>query len=527
MRLFGFRGRDLGVLVLALRGVQGVAVLGLFSLAAGLRQQGGAALFERRKLGFQFRQALALLFQTPQALAALGAELRQPGLGLVARALRGFELVGRACQHVGRFAAGLDFAGLGLAQRGVLILKAGENRVDVVQDFLFVAQILADLLGPRLDLGLAALGLGHLAVQVGLLGADPLQHGGAHHLVLAQRRQRVRRGVARPAGFGSGARAFGQLSYSLIQLGFLVGRRFDRGGPGEMELGGFEAADGAGQFLVADGLAGLALEALQLGVELADDVVDARQIGLGALQLELRLVAAHMQAGDAGGFLQDAPARLGLGVDDLRDLALAHQRRRARAAGGVGEQYLHVAGAHFGTVDAIVGPRLALDAARDFQRFGVVELGRGAPGRVVEGERHLGHVARRAHGGAAEDDVVHGGRAHVAGRAFAHRPAQRLEQVRLAAAVGADDAGEAGLDKQLGRLHERLEARQSEPGEHHDRQMPRSVRPRRANHTPVPIMAVRPAEHNLRKPDLCSLQDHRPGQPGTSGDHALPGQARQ
>jgi hypothetical protein len=479
VRLFGFRRRDLGVLVLALRGIQRLAVLGFLGLAARFRQEGAAALFQFAKLGFEFSQALALLFETPQPFAALGAELRQPGLGLVARALRGLQLVGRARQHVGRFAADLDLAGLGLAQRNVFFLEAGEHRVDVVQDLLFVAQILADLLGPRLDLGLAALGLRHLAVEIGLLGADPLQHGGAHHLVLAQRGQRLGRGIARPAGFRCGARAFGQPPHRRVELGFLVGRRFDRGGPGEMELGGFEAADGAGQFLVADGLAGLALEALKLGIELADDVVDARQVGLGALQLELRLVAPHMQAGDAGGFLQDAPARLGLGVDDLRDLALAHQGRRARAAGGVGEQDLHVAGAHFRAVDAIVGARLTLDAARDFQRLLVVELGRGAARRVVEGERHLGHVARRAHRGAAEDDVVHCGRAHVARRAFAHGPAQRLEQVGLAAAVGADDAGEAGLDQQLGRLHERLEARQSEPGEHHDRQMPRSVQPRK------------------------------------------------
>ena len=76
-----------------------------------------------------------------------------------------------------------------------------------------------------------------------------------------------------------------------------------------------------------------------------------------------------MQAGDAGRLLEDQPPRLRLGGDDLADLALAHQRRRARAGGGVGEQQLHVARAHLAAVDAIGRARLALDAARDLDRL--------------------------------------------------------------------------------------------------------------------------------------------------------------
>ncbi len=80
-----------------------------------------------------------------------------------------------------------------------------------------------------------------------------------------------------------------------------------------------------------------------------------------------------MQAGNAGGFFQHAAALLGLGLDDLADAALMHQRRRTRAGRGVGEQDLHVARAHFAAVDAVVGAGLALDAARDFEHVGVVE----------------------------------------------------------------------------------------------------------------------------------------------------------
>src|SRR5262249_5532120 len=46
-------------------------------------------------------------------------------------------------------------------------------------------------------------------------------------------------------------------------------------------------------------------------------------------------------------------------------------------------------------------------------------------------------------------------------------PAQRLDQVRLAAAVRADDAGDAGLDAELGRIDEGFEPGKPEPGELH------------------------------------------------------------
>ena len=43
---------------------------------------------------------------------------------------------------------------------------------------------------------------------------------------------------------------------------------------------------------------------------------------------------------------------------------------------------------------------------------------------------------------------------------LAHRPAQRFEQIGLAAAVGADDAGQARLNDKLRRIDEGLEAGQ-------------------------------------------------------------------
>ena len=186
-----------------------------------------------------------------------------------------------------------------------------------------------------------------------------------------------------------------------------------------------------------------------------------------ALKPQLGLVTPAVQAGDAGGVLQDAAALLGLGVDELADLALPHQRRRARTRRSILEQDAHIAGAHLPPVDAEGRARLALDAPRHLQRVMRVELGRRLAAGVVDEDGDFRRIARRPRLGAGKDHVVHGGRAHALVRGLAHHPAQRLEQVRLAAAVGADDAGQPLLDHELGRLHERLEAQQPQPVDVH------------------------------------------------------------
>src|SRR5690606_4903694 len=117
--------------------------------------------------------------------------------------------------------------------------------------------------------------------------------------------------------------------------------------------------------LVALHLARLPLQALHLGAHLAENVGDARQIGLGSLQPKLGLVPAAVQPRDAGGVLENAAALLRLGVDDLADLPLTDERGRAGAGGGVLEQDLDVAGPHLAAVDAIGGASVTLDPPRD------------------------------------------------------------------------------------------------------------------------------------------------------------------
>ena len=75
-----------------------------------------------------------------------------------------------------------------------------------------------------------------------------------------------------------------------------------------------------------------------------------------------------MQAGDAGGIFQHAAALFRLGLNDLADLTLVDQRRRACAGSGVGKQNPAHRGTNVLAVDTINRAGLALDPARDLQR---------------------------------------------------------------------------------------------------------------------------------------------------------------
>ena len=62
---------------------------------------------------------------------------------------------------------------------------------------------------------------------------------------------------------------------------------------------------------------------------------------------------------------------------------------------------------------------------------------------ALEQQRHLRHAERPVVGVAGEDDVLHRGAAEMLRALLAEHPADRVDDVRLAAAVRADDRGDA------------------------------------------------------------------------------------
>jgi hypothetical protein len=86
---------------------------------------------------------------------------------------------------------------------------------------------------------------------------------------------------------------------------------------------------------------------------------------------------------------------------------------------------------------------------------------------IVEIERDFGGVAGGTIAGAGKDHVVHAGRAHVLVGILPHHPAQRFDQIGLAAAIRPDNTGQPALDDEFGGFDEGLETEKAEFGEFH------------------------------------------------------------
>src|ERR1700757_4783019 len=140
-----------------------------------------------------------------------------------------------------------------------------------------------------------------------------------------------------------------------------------------------------------------------------------------------------------------------------------------RSACGIGEKELDVARPHFASVDPVGRAAAALDSADDLDLLSVVEGKRRVACAIVYRQRDFRDVARWPIGRAGEDDVIHFATAQPPRRVFAHYPPQRLDQVRLAAAVWPDDTRQTVFNRQLCPADEGLEPDQSEPLELHQK----------------------------------------------------------
>ena len=127
------------------------------------------------------------------------------------------------------------------------------------------------------------------------------------------------------------------------------------------------------------------------------------------------------------------------------------------AGRGIGEEKLDVAGADLAAVDAIGRALFALDLARNLDHLAVIIGGGRRAVAIVDIEDNFRVVAGGTARRARENHVFHARAAHVLERVLAHDPAHGFEQVRLAAAIGADDTRQARLDDEIGRVDKGFE----------------------------------------------------------------------
>ncbi len=200
----------------------------------------------------------------------------------------------------------------------------------------------------------------------------------------------------------------------------------------EVELGReYLLAQGA----VLQGLLGLGLEGVVAALHLGEDPADLAHVLLGLVELELGLAGAHLVLGDAGRLLEEVAAILGLGGEDLVDLALLHHGVGRLADARVPEELAQLLEPHLGAVDEVLGLAGAVEPALD-RYLGRVYRGEEA-GLVGDGDRDLGDGEGLARLRAVEDHVLHAVRAQGAGRLLPDYPLYGVYDVGLAAAVRA------------------------------------------------------------------------------------------
>ena len=209
------------------------------------------------------------------------------------------------------------------------------------------------------------------------------------------------------------------------------------------------------QVAVPTGGVGLALQRAQLAAHLAEQVGEPEQVALGRVQPTLGLLLPLAELEDAGRLLDDQPPVLGAGVENGVELALADDHVLLTPDAGVREHVLDVEQAAGHAVDRVLAVTAPEKGAGDGH---LGELDREEPGRVVDGEADLGPAERGPLRRAGEDDVVHLLRPDRARRLRTEHPRHRIDHVGLAAAVRADDDGDARFHLERGGVGEGLEA---------------------------------------------------------------------
>ena len=218
------------------------------------------------------------------------------------------------------------------------------------------------------------------------------------------------------------------------------------------------------QLLESPRLAGLNSQAANAAAALLQQVGDAREVLVRALELAQRLLLLQLEARDAGRFFEDRATRLRVCGQHRVDAALFHHRVAAGSEAGVEQHVAHVLETHFGAVQQVGGFLLEREATRDVDLRATLEL----PFGILERDRHFGHAHGLAAFGALEDDVGHLGAAQALGALVAEHPLDGVHNVGLAAAVGADDAGQPRVELELGAVGEGLEATGDETLEAHE-----------------------------------------------------------
>ncbi len=245
--------------------------------------------------------------------------------------------------------------------------------------------------------------------------------------------------------------SFSNSTSRLTRLGEVLGKRlllFDE----EAEL---EVEEVFGNRAILAGGFGLLGEGGELAFQFVDDIIDAQEVVADLVELAHGLVLALAIALNAGRLLEDLAAVFGADREEAVNFVLADDGIGVLADAGVEEEFVNITEAAGHAVDEELALAGAKDAAGDGD-FGEVE-GQHAVG-VIEGDGDLAHARAAAAVGAGENDILGLLGAERFHALLAQTPDDRVGEVGLAAAVGADDGGDAGTELEAGPVGKGFEA---------------------------------------------------------------------
>ena len=194
------------------------------------------------------------------------------------------------------------------------------------------------------------------------------------------------------------------------------------------------------------------------------DVPRPRDVLPDPRELQLRAVAAPLELPETCRLLHERSPLLGLRGEDLLDLALRDDRARCAAEADVRQQLHEVGAPNGGPVDQVLPLAAPVQATHDGDFRG---QGGQRVVRVVEHELHLAVGRRLAGSRTREQHVVGLFGAELIGAEAPRRPEQRVCDIGLPGPVRPDDHGDAGLEANLDRFREGLEAADADGAEMH------------------------------------------------------------
>jgi hypothetical protein len=194
------------------------------------------------------------------------------------------------------------------------------------------------------------------------------------------------------------------------------------------------------------------------------EITGAIHLNGDAGELQLRAMAALLEAAEPGGLLDERTALSRFRAENLFHPPLSNDRMELGAEPDLRQELDDVDSPDAGAVDQVLTLAASVETSSDGK---LGELDRPIAVLVVEEELHLGERSGCAARPAGVKDIVGLLGPQLARAQAAGGPDDRVGDVRLAGAVGADDDGHTRLEANLDGIRERLEAAQANGAQVH------------------------------------------------------------